>query len=123
MFRKLESHGFNVTTANNGREAVDAMLKAPKPSTRDKGAFNIVLMDQEMPVMDGNAAAREIREMERKGSVEHVPILGVTANVRKAQQDDMLESGMDDVIGKPYKIGEMIAKINKIMESRSDSSG
>ena len=65
--------------------------------------------------MDGNAAAKEIRELESDGEVEYVPILGVTANVREDQQNEMLASGMDDVISKPYKIEELVSKINKIL--------
>lgn len=48
VFRKLEKQGFNVTAANNGREAVDGIRNAPQPSTGEEGAFDIVLMDQEM---------------------------------------------------------------------------
>lgn len=44
--------------------------------------------------MDGNAATRALRDMERNGELEHIPIIGVTANVRGAQQDEMVESGM-----------------------------
>ncbi|KAI7721175.1 hypothetical protein KC353_g1578 [Hortaea werneckii] len=113
VFRKLEAKGFNVTTANNGREAVEAAKLAPRPSSGDRGAFDVILMDQEMPVMDGNAATREIRKLEKEGIVERLPVLGVTANVRGAQQDEMMESGMDDVISKPYKIEDMVKKINK----------
>ena len=47
IFRKLETKGFNITTANNGQEAVEAVKAAPKLSTGDKKAFDIVLMDQE----------------------------------------------------------------------------
>lgn len=65
--------------------------------------------------MDGNAAAKEIRELESHGEVEYVPILGVTANVREDQQNEMLASGMDNVISKPYKIDELVSKINKIL--------
>jgi len=64
-----------------------------------------------MPVMDGNAAAKELRELERKESIERIPILGVTANVRGAQQDAMMQAGMDDVISKPYKIEDMVRKL------------
>ena len=117
VFRKLETHGFNVTTANNGREAVDAVLNSLKPSTGEKAAFDVVLMDQEMPIMDGNSATKEIRRMEGQGAVEHIPILGVTANVRAAQQNAMIESGMDDVISKPYKINDIVEKISKITGS------
>jgi signal transduction histidine kinase len=88
--RKLERKGFKVSTANNGQEAVDAVKVAPRASSGDSAAIDVILMDQEMPVMEGNAAAEEIRRLERVGSVDHVPIVGVTANVRGAQQDKMI---------------------------------
>ncbi|KAK5673941.1 hypothetical protein LTS10_013286 [Elasticomyces elasticus] len=119
VFRKLQAKGFRVTTANDGREAVDAVRHAPTDSSDDKGAFDIILMDQEMPVMNGNSATREIRELEKKGEVKHVPILGVTANVRGEQQDEMVESGMDDVISKPYKIEDMVQKIDKLLNQKT----
>ncbi|KAK5137364.1 hypothetical protein LTR08_008942 [Meristemomyces frigidus] len=136
VVRKLEAKGFTVTTANNGREAVDAVRGAPKRSSGEKGTFHVVLMDQEMPVMDGNTATKEIRELQRKGEVERTPILGVTANVRGAQQDERMQSGMvsttdaqvpgstaehadlgqDDIIEKPYKIEELVRKINGVLK-------
>lgn len=109
--RKLVAKGFVVTTANNGQEAVDKIQEAPKRSSGDGNAFDVVLMDQEMPVLDGNSATRKIRELEKDGKLEHVPILGVTANVRGAQQDEMLAAGMDDVISKPYKIEDMVSQL------------
>ncbi|EME47082.1 hypothetical protein DOTSEDRAFT_69150 [Dothistroma septosporum NZE10] len=114
IFRKLETKGFNVTTANNGQEAVEAVKAAPQLNTGDKKAFDIILMDQEMPIMDGNAATKAIRQLENDGQLERVPILGVTANARGAQQDEMLKSGMDDVISKPYKIDDLVAKMNEV---------
>jgi signal transduction histidine kinase/CheY-like chemotaxis protein len=94
VHRKLEAKGFNVTTANNGKEAVEKVKKAPKPSSGQDGSFDAILMDQEMPIMDGNTASKAIRELESNGELEHIPILGVTANVRGAQQDEMIEAGM-----------------------------
>ena len=126
VFRKLETHGFNVTTANNGREAVDRMREAPKQSSGARGAFDIILMDQEMPIMDGNTAAREIRKLEKDGHVDHVPILGVTANARDDQQSEMLEHGMDLVITKPYKIDELVMKIHRLLgnlDSKPEDAG
>lgn len=89
VYRKLMSKGYKVTTANNGREAVESVRSAPKRSSGDKRAFDICLMDMEMPIMDGNTATRSIRELERQGEIEHIPILGVTANVRGEQQTEM----------------------------------
>jgi CheY-like chemotaxis protein len=89
VVRKLESRGYVVTAANNGKEAVELVERAPGLSTGDKGAFNICLMDMEMPVMDGNSATKMIRKFEKQGRIEHIPILGVTANVRLEQQAEM----------------------------------
>lgn len=89
VLRKLEHKGYSVTVANNGREAVEILKSAPKPSTGDKQAFRICLMDMEMPMMDGNTATKVIRELELQGKIEHIPILGVTANVRDEQQAEM----------------------------------
>lgn len=114
VFRKLDTKGFNVTTANNGREAVETIRAAPPPSSGDKAAFAIVLMDQEMPVLDGNSATREIRALEAEGEVERVPIVGISANVRGAQLQEMLDAGMDDVISKPYKIEDLVGMIGRV---------
>lgn len=86
--RKLENKGYDVTVANNGKEAVTTVMNASKLSS-DKHAFDICLMDMEMPIMDGNTATKTIRELERQGQIEHIPILGVTANVRSEQQAEM----------------------------------
>lgn len=87
--RKLERKGYKVTTANNGREAVELFQSAPKRSTGDQRAFDICLMDMEMPVMDGNSATKNIRALEKQDELEHIYILGVTANVRGEQQTEM----------------------------------
>ncbi|CAG8052163.1 unnamed protein product [Penicillium olsonii] len=103
--RKLDALGYNISEASNGKEAVNA---------HKGGRFDCILMDQQMPVMDGNRAAKEIREIEKsKGG--HVPILGVTANVRDAQRDAMISAGMDDIIHKPYGTQELVEKINKMI--------
>lgn len=89
VFRKLKQKGYSVTVANNGREAVDTLVSAPKLSTGEKGAFHICLMDMEMPIMDGNTATKIIRELEKQGEIERIPVLGVIANVRHEQQPEM----------------------------------
>lgn len=105
LSRKLKAAGFEITEASNGQEAVDA-------ARNDK--FDCVLMDQEMPVMNGCTASRAIRDAEKESSA-HVPILGVTANVRAEQDAEMLNAYMDDIIHKPYSIGELIEKIKQII--------
>ncbi|KAJ5082019.1 hypothetical protein N7532_011062 [Penicillium argentinense] len=106
LSRKLRSAGFQVSEACNGQEAVDSA------QLHD---FDCILMDQEMPVMNGCTAARAIRDLE-KDSSGHVPILGVTANVRADQDAEMLDAKMDDIIHKPYSIGELVQKINSMVK-------
>lgn len=78
-----------MTIANDGKEAVELVASTPRSSTGDQSAINICLMDMEMPRMDGIAATKAIRELEKKDQTEYMPILGVTANVRSWQQAEM----------------------------------
>ena len=114
--RQLQARNFQVSVANNGQEAIDAFKqKVEEFDTQDhsRSGFDCILMDQEMPLKDGNAATQEIREFEEERGAAHGLILGVTANVREAQRDSMLEAGMDDVINKPYKVDELVKHIRK----------
>jgi CheY-like chemotaxis protein len=105
LSRKLVSLGFQIIEAKNGQEALNKFQNS---------TINCILMDQEMPVMDGNAATKCIRELEKESNTR-VPILGVTANVRAGQKSEMLEAGMDDIIHKPFRTEEIIAKINQFV--------
>ncbi|CAI7631542.1 unnamed protein product [Penicillium glandicola] len=110
MSRKLNTLGFDISEASNGKEAVDANKNTP---------FDCILMDQQMPVMDGNCATRAIRDIEKE-SGGHVPILGVTANVRDEQQKEMADAGMDDIIHKPYGTHTLVEKINHMILKEGD---
>jgi CheY-like chemotaxis protein len=69
-------------------------------------------MDIEMPTMDGLTCARRIRALEESGEIKgHVPLLAVSANARSEQVRLALEAGMDDSIAKPFRIPEVLAKI------------
>lgn len=116
-----QNHGFQVFTANNGQEAVDAVVDRAKAYTgltpgaqsqEDGDHFSCILMDQEMPVKDGNTAAREIKDLQSKGEVGRSPILGVSANVRDEQTKLMKEAGMDEVISKPFKVKDLVKRID-----------
>jgi CheY-like chemotaxis protein len=124
--RKLEAKKFKVTTANNGREAVEAMQKYSGRRDHSEGdrspLFDVILMDQEMPVLDGNAATKEIRKLESDGEVLRIPILGVTANVRDEQKNEMRSSGMDDVISKPYSIDDLIGRIIGLVKAKKEGN-
>lgn len=118
--------GFDVFTANNGQEAVDAVVdraKGDKAKTAglqpqdSSDHFSCILMDQEMPVKDGNTAAREIKDLQAKGEVGRSPILGVSANVRDEQTRVMKEAGMDDVISKPFKVKDLVKRLDALAEA------
>jgi CheY-like chemotaxis protein len=91
--RQLQKLGADVTIANHGAEALERMAEA---------AFDAVLMDCQMPVMDGFTAAARIREDEKKdASGKRVPIIALTANVMSEDREHCLAAGMDAHLGKP----------------------
>ena len=104
--RYLESAGYRVRVASNGRYAVEMYQNAP---------FDIVLMDVQMPVMDGYEATREIRRIEaaKKEQGGTVPVIAMTAHVVKEYIDRCFESGMNDYISKPLKKKNLLAMVRK----------
>jgi CheY-like chemotaxis protein len=91
--RVLEKEGFVVDVASDGRQAVDAWRR---------GTYDLILMDCQMPQLDGYEATREIRREEREiGSVSRVPIIALTAHAMKGAADDCRRAGMDDYLTKP----------------------
>ncbi|KAL5382727.1 hypothetical protein DPSP01_006286 [Paraphaeosphaeria sporulosa] len=116
--RQLQGKGFEVFVANNGQEAVDAVNQRGKRASGEPGSrnyFDCILMDQEMPIKDGNAATVEIRDLQDAGQAGYSPILGVSANVREAQTKSMLDAGMDAVISKPFKVEDLVVKIRSLL--------
>jgi signal transduction histidine kinase/DNA-binding response OmpR family regulator/HPt (histidine-containing phosphotransfer) domain-containing protein len=96
--RMLEASGHRVTVVGNGLEAVRATA-----ATR----YDVVLMDCQMPVMDGYAAARAIRE--REGMGDRVPIIAMTAGAMVGDRDRSLAAGMDDYLAKPVRSADLVA--------------
>jgi len=94
----LERRGYRVTLAENGQKAIEAI-------SRKK--FAAVLMDMQMPVMDGIQATREIRAMEKSGALLPTPIIAMTANAMQGDRERCVESGMDDYIAKPIKADQL----------------
>lgn len=87
----------SVHTANHGLEALDFL----STTTFCMGdvPLSIILLDVEMPIMDGLTCARKIRELEQLREItRHVPICGITANARTSQIDSCIEAGMDEVV-------------------------
>lgn len=120
--RQLKNLGCTVHVANHGGEALDRLKQSVwwKDPTGDADKLlelSVVLMDQEMPVMDGLTATKKIREMEKEGKlVRHVPVIAVTANARNEQIKTAIEAGMDDVVSKPFRIPDLIPKIEELMD-------
>jgi len=79
--------------------------------------LSIILMDLEMPNMDGLTCVREIRRMEDEGRISrHVPVIAVTANVRDEQVAAAKLAGMDDVVSKPFRIPDLLKKIEVLLK-------
>ena len=103
----LEEAGFTVEVADNGRKAVD-MLRAAHP-----GHYHVVLMDVQMPVMNGYEAAREIRKLEDH-ALASIPILAMTANAFEEDKQEALRSGMNGHIAKPVDIAVLMRTLDEI---------
>jgi signal transduction histidine kinase/DNA-binding response OmpR family regulator len=98
--RMLESLGFQWRVVANGAEAVDAVLT---------GDFAVVLMDCQMPVMDGYRATEEIRQ--REGRIRHTPVIALTAGAMKGDAERCFAAGMDDYLAKPVLRPALQAKL------------
>ena len=99
----LRRRGHEVVIANNGREALD-LVEADR--------FDVVLMDVQMPVMDGFEATARIRERER-ASGEHIPIVAMTAHAMRGDRERCLEAGMDDYLAKPVDVRALYAAVER----------
>jgi CheY-like chemotaxis protein len=103
--RMLEKMGCRIDVAANGKEAVSMALAMP---------YDLVLMDCQMPEMDGYQATQEIRI--RMGE-RHVPILAMTANAMQGDRDKCIAAGMDDYISKPMKIEALRDALNRWLQT------
>jgi CheY-like chemotaxis protein len=119
LAKQLRNTGMQVAVANHGGEALE-YLRTTKYCVADGSGkpLALILMDWEMPVMNGLECVRNIRELQGEGVVRaHVPVIAVTANVRSEQVEVALKAGMDDVISKPFRIPELCACIQKTLRN------
>ncbi len=99
----LKRQGHTVTLANNGQEAV---AKAAR------GAFDLILMDVQMPLMSGLEATAAIRAQESAAPGRHVPIMAMTAHAMAGDRETCLQAGMDGYVSKPIRLEELLASID-----------
>ncbi len=102
---RLKEQGHIVDIAANGEEAVKAYKEE---------SYDIILMDIHMPVMDGIAATKTIRYMER-GSEEHIPIVALTASIMQEEQQACLDAGIDDIAGKPINFTQLFTIMDQLI--------
>ena len=95
--------GVELTLAENGAIAVEKARH---------GDFDIILMDVQMPVMNGYEATEKIRALDHGKA--RIPIIAMTANVLKDEVERCFEAGMDDFVGKPFEVEDLLFKMNKL---------
>jgi two-component system sensor histidine kinase/response regulator len=105
VVRLLEKYGHTMIVASTGREVLAALAQQP---------IDLVLMDVQMPDMDGLEATAVIREQERQYG-GHLPIIALTAHAMKGDQERCLASGMDDYISKPINVQTLSAAISRVL--------
>ncbi|KAL5380926.1 hypothetical protein DPSP01_007462 [Paraphaeosphaeria sporulosa] len=130
LANQLRKLGCVVSVANHGGEALDFLKTtslwrglivqtgdSPLEERDPPLDLHLILMDWEMPVMNGLTAVTKIRQFERGGQLSgHIPIIGVTANVREQQIQAAMDVGMDDVVSKPFRVSELMGRMRGLVE-------
>jgi signal transduction histidine kinase/ActR/RegA family two-component response regulator len=109
----LAAIGAQVTSAENGAEAVEAV---------SQGRFDLILMDIQMPVMDGLTAIRRIRALETSRGLPRTPVVVLSANSMPEQLEASAAAGADEHLGKPIRADDLIAAIIRVVESEPETA-
>ncbi|KAI9648389.1 hypothetical protein NHQ30_003022 [Ciborinia camelliae] len=125
--KQLHRAGFVTEVSNHGLEALHKLEASSfwknEENTGNRTNISCVLMDLEMPIMDGLTCTKKIRELEADGTiVRHVPIIAVTANARLEQIETAIATGMDDVVSKPFRMPDLIPKVEALVAKSRDAS-
>ncbi len=102
--KMLEKLGLDSITATNGQQALDLLESEP---------VDVVLMDCQMPEMDGFEATRHLREREKLADAAALPVIAMTANVMEGDRERCLQAGMDDYLGKPVRMDELESTLRR----------
>ncbi|TKA72244.1 hypothetical protein B0A49_06071 [Cryomyces minteri] len=117
LSKQLQRLGCTVHIANHGLEAL-AFIRTSRFWSENGGVgceLDVVLMDWEMPVCDGLAATKCIREMEQQGLItEHLTVIATTANARPEQIDMAFAAGVDDLLAKPFTVAQVMTKLESL---------
>lgn len=122
MAQQLRRLGCTVHVANHGIEALDFLATTvfQRPLVESSMPLHIILMDVEMPVMDGLSCTQRIRQYEETGQLHRrVPIIAVTANARNQQITKALEAGVDEVVTKPFRVPDLLPRMEALVASVS----
>ena len=111
----LSQEGFEVEVAENGKVAVEML------SAADEDRYSVILMDIQMPVMNGFAATRAIRKLDGKRG--QIPVIAVTANTFEDDRREATEAGMNAHVSKPYQPAELVAVIAECLMGSADQNG
>lgn len=116
LAKQLRKRNYEVSIAAHGKEALEVLLPASDDGQEISASFDVVLMDIEMPVMDGLTCVKHIRLHEAtRGSLKKVPIIAVTANVREEHTQAAMDVGMDAITTKPYRIEELVHQMEQLL--------
>ena len=113
--RMLQKVGYVVRTADNGQEALDVL------AATHSQPVDIILMDIQMPVMDGLEATRRIRENADGRFDPQVPIVALTAYAMAGDRERFLAAGLDDHLAKPVKVAEMLDSMKRALDRRAEA--
>jgi len=102
--KMLKLLGMDVAVASSGGEALECYMQE---------SFDLVLMDCQMPTMDGFVTTGKLRELEKENDKDAVPVIALTANVMQGDKQRCLDAGMDDYLGKPVKLPQLQTKLQQ----------
>jgi CheY-like chemotaxis protein len=105
MIKLLEKAGYDVTLAENGKKAIDLLM------IHD---FDCILMDVQMPLMDGVEATKTIRSSANLGAKKDIPIIAMTAYAMSGDRETFLKSGMNDYVEKPVRMDDLAVTLNRV---------